>query len=94
MHRFWDSNDTDGKNLNLILTQDSLMTKKLTKISTLKDIRGCCNSDLTDGFDALGTQIVLSYILELREELTQRGVEFSKYTKYLYCLIHLYSSMT
>jgi hypothetical protein len=54
------------------------MADKLTKFSSLDDLKGCSNDALVAGIDAVGTKIIVSYINDLREELKLRGIELGQ----------------
>ena len=60
------------------------MTEELTIFSTVEDLRSCSNDVLVAGIDTVGKEVILAYILELRERLNQSELqtEFGKFYMY------------
>ena len=47
------------------------MTEKLTIFSTVEDLRNCSDDTLELGIDAVSKDVVVAYIIELRERIRQ-----------------------
>ena len=47
------------------------MAEKLTIFSTVEDLRNCSNDILEASIDAVSKDVVVAYILELRERIRQ-----------------------
>ena len=47
------------------------MTEKLSIFSTVEDLRNCSDDTLEFGIDAVSKNVVVAYILELRERIRQ-----------------------
>lgn len=47
------------------------MAEALSIFTTIEDLRSCSNDVLVAGIDAVGREVIISYILELRETLKQ-----------------------
>ena len=43
------------------------MSERLTIFSTIEDLRGCSDTALVADIDAVDREVILKYILELRE---------------------------
>ena len=47
------------------------MDEKLTIFSTVEDLRNCSNNTLEASIDAVSKDVVVAYIIELRERIRQ-----------------------